>query len=116
MASQPKRFANTLTRLESSATKPIAAIGAVLAREPVSLAWGKSYAVRLLNPAGQPLAGAQVWLVTRRTDGTVESIQMGALPELGTYRATVPTRQSALIDLRVRVSTGDKRVEVPVKP
>jgi len=47
MASRPKRFANTLTRLESSATKPIAAIGAVLAREPVSLAWGKSYAVRL---------------------------------------------------------------------
>ena len=89
---------------------------AVLAREPVSLAWGKSYAVRLLNPAGQPLAGAQVWLVTRRTDGTVENIPMGALPELGTYRATVPTRQSALIDLRVRVSAGDKRVEVPVKP
>jgi len=53
-------------------------------------------------------------LVARRTDGTVEKIPMGALPELGTYRATVPTRRSAPIDLRVRVSTGDKRVEVPV--
>jgi len=88
----------------------------VLAREPVSLAWGKSYAVRLLNRAGQPMAGAEVWLVARRTDGTVENIPMGALPELGTYRATVPTRRSAPIDLRVRVSMGNKRVEVPVNP
>jgi len=88
----------------------------MLVREPVSRGWGTSYAVRLLNPAGQPMAAAEVWLVARRTDGTVETIPMGALPELGTYRATVPTRRSAPIDLRVRVSTGDKRVEVPVKP
>ena len=86
------------------------------AREPVSLAWGKSYAVRLLNPAGQPMGGAQVWLVARMADGTVENIPMGALPELGTYRATVPTRRSAPIDLRVRMSMGNKRVEVPVRP
>jgi len=88
----------------------------VLARQPVSLGWGKSYAVRLLNPAGQPMAASEVWLVARRSDGTVENIAMGALPELGTYRATLPTRRSAPIDLRVRVRTGDKRVEVPVKP
>jgi hypothetical protein len=86
------------------------------AREPISLAWGKSYAVRLLNPAGQPMGGAQVWLVARMTDGTVENIPMGALPELGTYRATVPTGRSTPVDLRVRVSTGDKFVEVPVRP
>src|SRR5262249_43365458 len=89
---------------------------AVLAREPVSLAWGKSYAVRLLNPAGQPWAGAQVWPPPRRPDGTGKSIKMGPPRELGPSRAPVPPRQSALIDLRVRVSTGDKRVEVPVKP
>ena len=88
----------------------------VLAGEPISLAWGKSYAVRLLNRAGRPMAGAEVWLIARRTDGTVENIAMGALPELGNYRATVPTRLSAPIDLRVRVRTGNKRVEVPVKP
>lgn len=89
---------------------------AVLAGEPVSLAWGNSYAVRLMNSAGHPMAGAEVWLVARRTDGTGENIPMGALPEPGTYRATVPSRRSALVDLRVRVSTGNKRVEVPVKP
>ena len=112
VASRPSRDAAT-----SKATRPRFAGSprVVLAREPVSLAWGTSYAVRLLNPAGQPMAAAEVWLVARRTDGTVEKIPMGALPELGTYRATVPTRRSTPIDLRVRVSTGDKRVEVPVK-
>jgi hypothetical protein len=86
-----------------------------LAREPVSLGWGQSYAVRLLNPAGQLMAGAEVWLVARMADGTVEKIPMGALPEPGIYRATVPGRSSP-VDLRVRVRRGDKRVEVPVKP
>jgi len=86
-----------------------------LVREPVSLGWGESYAVRLLDPAGQPMAGADVLLVAHMEDGTVENIPMGALPEPGTYRGTVPTGRSAPVDLRVRVSTGDKRVEVPVR-
>ncbi len=113
VASRPSRDAAT-----SKTTRPRFAGSprVVLARQPVSLGWGKSYAVRLLNPAGQPMAAAEVWLVARRSDGTVENIAMGALPELGTYRATLPTRRSAPIDLRVRVRTGDKRVEVPVKP
>ena len=113
VASRPSRDAAT-----AKATRPRFAGSprAVLAREPVSQAGGKSYAVRLLNPAGQPMAAAEVWLVARRTDGTVEKIPMGALPEPGTYRATVPTGRAAAIDLRVRVGTGDKRVEVPVEP
>jgi hypothetical protein len=89
---------------------------AELARAPVSVARGESYAVRLLNPAGQPVAGSDVWLVARRADGTVESIPMGALPELGTYRATVPTRRSAPINLQVRLRIGERRVEIPVRP
>jgi len=87
-----------------------------LVREPVSLGWGESYAVRLLDPAGRPMAGAAVVLVAQMADGTVENIPMGALPEPGTYRGTVPTGRSAPVDLRVRVSTGDKLVEVPVRP
>ena len=116
--SKPVASSSAREAATSKATRPRFAGSprVVLAREPVSLAWGKSYAVRLLNPAGQPMTGAEVWLVARRTDGTVENIPMGALPELGTYRATVPTRRSAPIDLRVRVSMGNKRVEVPVKP
>jgi len=89
---------------------------AELARKPESRGWGESYAVRLVNPAGQPMAGAKVWLVARMADGTVENVPMGALPEPGIYRATVPTSRSSPVDLRVRVRRGDKRVEVSVKP
>lgn len=89
---------------------------AELARKPESRGWGESYAVRLLTPAGQPVAGAKVWLVARMADGTVENVPMGALPEPGIYRATVPTSRSSPVDLRVRVRRGDKRVEVSVKP
>jgi hypothetical protein len=49
-------------------------------------------------------------------DGTVENVPMGALPEPGTYRGTVPTGRSTPVGLRVRVRTGDKFVEVLVKP
>jgi hypothetical protein len=86
-----------------------------LAREPVSVGWGDSYALRLLNPAGQPMVVAEVVLIAHMADGTVEKIAMGALPERGTYRATVPTRRSAPINLQVRVNNGEKRVEIPVK-
>jgi len=87
-----------------------------LVREPVSRGWGESYALRLLDPAGRPMAGADVVLVAQMADGTVETVPMGALPEPGTYRGTVPTDRSAPVGLRVRVSTGDKLVEVPVRP
>jgi hypothetical protein len=50
-------------------------------------------------------------------DHSVEEIAMGALPEPGMYRATVPTGHSTPVDLRVRVrTTGDKFVEIPVTP
>jgi hypothetical protein len=89
---------------------------AQLVRGPVSRGWGASYAVRLLDPAGKPMVVAHVLLVARMADGTVENVVMGALPERGTYRGTVPTGSSTPVDLRVRVSTGDKFVEVPVRP
>jgi hypothetical protein len=89
---------------------------AELVRGPVSRGWGDSYEVRLLDPAGKPMAGAEVRLVARMADGTVQNIPMGTLPEPGIYRATVPTGRSRLVGLRVRVRTGDTHVEVPVKP
>jgi hypothetical protein len=60
------------------------------------------------------MAGAAVVLVAHMADGTVENVAMGALPELGTYRGTVPTGRSTPVDLRVRVSTGERFVEIPV--
>ena len=89
---------------------------AELVRGPVSRGRGDSYAVRLLDPAGQPIVAADVLLVAHMADGTVEAIPMGALPEPGTYRATVPTDRSTPVALQVRVSTGDKLVVVPVRP
>jgi hypothetical protein len=100
----------------SSAAPPLAGSHrAELVRGPVSRGWGDSYVVRLLDPAGRPMVAFEILLVAQMADGTVEKSPMGALPERGTYRATVPTSRSTPVDLRIRVSTGEKFVEVPVR-
>ena len=101
---------------KATPTQLVGSHRAKLVRGPVSRGWGDSYAVRLLDPAGKPMVVAYVLLVAHMADGTVENVAMGALPEPGTYRGTVPTGRSTPVDLRVRVSTGDKFVEVPVRP
>jgi hypothetical protein len=88
---------------------------AELVRGPVSRGWGDSYIVRVVDPAGRPMVAFDILLVAQMADGTVEKSPMGALPERGTYRATVPTSRSTPVDLRIRVSTGEKFVEVPVR-
>jgi len=65
---------------------------------------------------GQPMVDAGVFLVARMADGTVEDIPMSALTERGTYRGTVPTSRSTPVDFRVRVTTGGRSVEIPVRP
>jgi hypothetical protein len=87
---------------------------AELTRAPVSRGWGDSYAVRLSNSAGQPVKLPGVLLVAHMADGSVENIAMGALPEPGMYRGTVPTGRSTPVDLRVRVRTGDKFIQIPL--
>ena len=77
---------------------------------------GGSYSVRIADPAGKPLPDAEVLLIARMADGTTENVRMGFVPEHGTYRGMLPPVRSAPIDLRVRVITGDKRVEIPVGP
>jgi hypothetical protein len=57
---------------------------------------------------------ANVLLVARMADGTVENIAMGALAEPGTYRGTVPTGRSTPVDLRVRVTKDGGFAEVAV--
>jgi hypothetical protein len=88
---------------------------AELAREPRSVGWGDSYAVRLMRPSGQPMVVAEIALIVQRADGTVDSIAMGALPEAGIYRATVPIRRSAPIDLQVGVGSGQHGVKIRVR-
>ena len=89
---------------------------AELTREPVSRGWGDSYVVRLLNSAGEPVELFGVLLVAHMADGSVENVAMGALPQSGMYRGTVPTGRSTPVDLRVRVRSGDKFIEIPVTP
>jgi hypothetical protein len=89
---------------------------AELVGAPVSRGWGDSYAVRVLDSAGRPMVDANVLLVARMADGTVENIAMGALTEPGTYRGTVPTNHSTPVDLRVRVTTHGGFAEIPVRP
>jgi hypothetical protein len=85
---------------------------AELAREPRSVGWGDSYAVRLVHRSGQPMVVAEIVLIVQRADGTVETIAMGALPEAGIYRATVPTRRSVPINLQVAVGSDENRVKI----
>jgi hypothetical protein len=76
----------------------------------------ESYVVRLSDPAGRPLAGAEVLLLARMADGTVESIMLRDGSEPGTYSGTSRPTPSAPVDLRVRMTLSDKRVEVPLRP
>jgi hypothetical protein len=88
---------------------------AELARKPQSVGWGDSYAVRLSSSSGRPMVVSQIVLIAHMADGTVENVAMGALPERGIYRATLPTDRSAPVTLQVRVSYGEKWVEIPVR-
>jgi len=74
------------------------------------------YAVRISDTAGRPLVGAEVLLLARMADGTVENIPMGSGPAPGSYYGVAPSNRSAPVDLRVRVITSDKRVEIPLRP
>jgi len=89
---------------------------AKLVQGPVSRGWGDSYSVRLLTSTGQPVKVFGVTLVAHKADGSVEKIAMGALPELGMYRGTVPTGRASTVELRIRVHSGDKFVEIPLTP
>jgi hypothetical protein len=75
-----------------------------------------AYAVKIADPAGKPLSDAEVLLIARMADGTLENVRMGFVPEQGAYRGTLPPVRSTPVDLRIRVITGDKRVEIPVGP
>ncbi len=89
-----------------------------LVRNPAAASEGRgeAYTARIWEAAGQPLAGAKVSLVGSMADGTVLDIPLDPGPEPGTYRGTGPPGRSALVDLRIRVLTSDKRVEIPLRP
>ncbi len=85
-------------------------------RTPTSEGGDEAYGVRLADTAGRPLAGAEVSLLIRMADGTLLDVPLGSGPELGTYHVTIPALQPAPVDLRIRVVTSDRRVEIPLRP
>jgi hypothetical protein len=74
------------------------------------------YSARIVDPAGRPIADADVLLLARMSDGTVENIMMHFYPDRGIYRGALPTTRASIVYLRLRVITGDKRLEIPVEP
>lgn len=92
--------------------------GVKLERKPLPTAEGQaeSYVVRLSDPAGRPLAGADVLLLADMADGTVENVMLGAGSEPGTYTGMSQSGRSVPVDFRLRVSTSDKRIEIPLRP
>ena len=77
---------------------------------------GETYTVRVSDLSGRPLAGADILLLARMADGTAASIPLSSSAEPGTYQGTMPSGRSPLVDLRVRVTTSDKRMEIPFAP
>jgi hypothetical protein len=83
---------------------------------PASEGGSETYAVRLSDSGGRPLAGAEVLLQIRTADGTLLDVSLGAGPDLGTYSVTMSPLRSAPVDLRLRVVTNNTRVEIPLAP
>jgi len=74
------------------------------------------FTVRVSDISGRPLAGADILVLARMADGTAASIPLSSGVEPGMYQGTMPSGRSSLVDLRVRVTTSDKRVEIPFAP
>jgi hypothetical protein len=74
------------------------------------------YSARIVDPAGRPIADADVLMLARMSDGTVENVMMHFYPDRGIYRGALPTTRASIVYLRLRVITGDKRLEIPVEP
>jgi len=74
------------------------------------------YSARIVDPAGRPLTDADVLLLARMSDGTVENVMMQFSPDRGIYRGALPATRSSIVYLRLRVITGNKRIEIPVEP
>lgn len=85
-----------------------------LVRRPVPGRGSEEYSVRVSDPSGRPVSGAEVSLILTLASGTVLDIPLASGSEPGMYHGTAPPDPAAPAHLRVRVVTTDKRIEVPV--
>lgn len=74
-----------------------------------------SYTLRLIDPTGAPVTGAQVTLSGRMADGMSVLAPLRAAPEPGVYRGELLFTMEGPWDLRVRVARHGRRFELPFK-
>jgi hypothetical protein len=75
---------------------------------------GEVYAVRVVDPSGRPVSGAEVSLLLMTAGGDELDVPLDSGSEPGVYQGTAPPGRAAPTNLRVRVVTSDRRVEVPL--
>jgi hypothetical protein len=85
-----------------------------LVRRPVPERGSDEYAIRVSDATGRPVSGAAVSLILTLAGGIVLDIPLASGPEPGMYHGTAPPDRPAPTNLRVRVVTTDKRIEVPL--
>jgi hypothetical protein len=85
-----------------------------LVRRPVPGRGSEEYAVRVSDATGRPVSGAEVSLILTLASGTVLDIPLASGAEPGMYHGTAPPDRAVPTNLRVRVVTTDKRIEVPL--
>lgn len=74
-----------------------------------------SYTVRLIDPTGAPVTGAQVTLSGRMADGMSLLAPLRAALEPGVYRGEVLFTMEGPWELRVRVARQGRRFELPFR-
>jgi hypothetical protein len=100
-AATPQAFSVHGTRVELATDRPAPG-------EPAS------YTVRLFDPGGVPVSGAEVTLEGRLADGSPLVTPLEATGEPGTYRGRLPATGQSSSDLRLRVARRSGRFELPL--
>ncbi len=73
------------------------------------------YTLRLTDPAGSPVTGAQVTLSGEMADGMSVLAPLRAAPKPGVYRGEVLFTMEGSWELRLRVARQGRRFELPFK-
>ena len=87
-----------------------------LSRRPSGLGGDIVYTVRLADPGGRPVPGAQVWMRGQTGDGQARETRLDAVDPPGTYRSGPLPPGTLPPQLSVRVYFSNMRVEVPIEP
>ncbi|HKZ07777.1 MAG TPA: hypothetical protein VJU81_20085, partial [Methylomirabilota bacterium] len=85
-----------------------------LSRQPSPSGAGVVYSVRLTDPAGQAVPGAQIWLRGTTADGQTRETRLDDAERPGVYSSGVLPPDLMPPSLSVRVYFSNMRLEIPV--